>query len=69
MEDKVNSGLYSTASEVVREGLRLLKEKDTLDHLRAEVMRAVEQSERGESKPLDIEAIKSRGRKRVGASR
>ena len=28
VQDKVASGLYQTASEVVREGLRLLKERD-----------------------------------------
>lgn len=28
VQDKVTSGLYQTASEVVREGLRLLKERD-----------------------------------------
>ena len=28
VEEKVQSGLYQTASEVVREGLRLLRERD-----------------------------------------
>ena len=28
MDDKVESGLYNNASEVIREGLRLLKEND-----------------------------------------
>ncbi len=28
VQDKVASGLYQTASEVIREGLRLLKERD-----------------------------------------
>ena len=28
MQDKVASGLYQTASEVIQEGLRLLKERD-----------------------------------------
>jgi antitoxin ParD1/3/4 len=28
VNDKVKSGLYQTASEVIRDGLRLLKERD-----------------------------------------
>ena len=28
VDDKVESGLYNNASEVIREGLRLLKEND-----------------------------------------
>ena len=30
VEQKVKSGLYHTASEVIREGLRLLEERDVL---------------------------------------
>ncbi len=32
--NKVKTGMYSSASEVVREGLRLLKEQDELKELR-----------------------------------
>lgn len=28
VDDKVNTGMYQTASEVIREGLRLLRERD-----------------------------------------
>ena len=50
---KVNSGLYNSASEVIREALRLLKEQDALktmrlEELRREVMIGVEQIRRGE---------------------
>lgn len=38
IEGKVESGLYNNASEVVREGLRLLKESDELrGKLRAQI--------------------------------
>ena len=41
IDDKVKSGLYQTASEVVREGLRLLKQRDDqARQLRADVRKA-----------------------------
>ena len=36
---KVQSGLYQTASEVIREGLRLLEERDALHQARLYEMR------------------------------
>ncbi len=72
VNQKVESGLYNSASEVIREGLRLLKEQDDLrrirqEEVRREVLKGYEQSQRGESRPLDVEAIKSKGRKRLAA--
>ena len=53
VNEKVKSGLYNSASEVLRESLRLLKERDMLkeiqrDELRREIMLGVEQIRRGE---------------------
>lgn len=53
---KVESGLYGSQSEVVREGLRLLLERDRLtearvDELRAEIATGLEQARRGELVP------------------
>ena len=66
--------MYFSASEVVRDGLRLLKEQEALkkikyEELRAEIIKGYEQSQRGESKSLDIEAIKAEGEKRITAKR
>jgi antitoxin ParD1/3/4 len=66
VSDLVASGMYYSASEVVRDGLRLLKEREELrkariEELRTEILRGFEQSKNGESKPLDIEAIQSEG--------
>ncbi len=52
---KVESGKYNSASEVVHDGLRLLKEQDAirqrrLDDLRRELMLGYEQVKRGECK-------------------
>jgi antitoxin ParD1/3/4 len=64
---KVESGLYGSASEVMREALRLLEERDhhrsmRLEELRAEMRKGLNS---GELTPLDMDAIKARGRKRL----
>jgi antitoxin ParD1/3/4 len=67
VKSKVESGLYGSASEVMREALRLLEERDRvrslrLEDLRAEIKRGLDS---GEPTPLDIGAVKDRGRKRL----
>lgn len=69
IQDKVNQGLYHSASEVIREGLRLLAERDQLRQLRLKELRrqvrhGVAQLDRGERAPLDTDAIKREGRRR-----
>ncbi len=53
VNEKVKSGLYNSASEVIRESLRLLQEQDMLkqirrDELRREIMLGVEQIRNGQ---------------------
>ena len=72
VETKVKSGLYHTASEVIREGLRLLDERDRLyqlrlEELRAEVKKGAEQLDSGKGRPLDVAGMKRRLRRDVGA--
>ena len=64
---KVDSGLYNSVSEVVREALRLLEERDQLRALKLEELRREIQLgiSSGESTVIDIEAIKLQGRKRL----
>jgi antitoxin ParD1/3/4 len=72
VNQKVESGLYHSASEVIREGLRMLKERDEihqrkLEALRREIQIGIDQAERGQTQPLTAEVladIKARGRKR-----
>ena len=73
--EKVKSGLYNSASEVVREGLRLVREQDQLreirlNELRAEIQKGIDSLERGEGQRYEsaaelAEKIKSRGRARL----
>lgn len=37
--NKINTGLYTSASEVIREGLRLLFEKDLINERQAELLK------------------------------
>ncbi len=59
VQSKVESGMYTSASEVIREGLRLLKEQDTLKEIRlAELRREIQKGiDSGESTPLNISEI------------
>ena len=67
--DKVNSGRYNSASEVVRDGLRSLQNDD----LRREIMLGVEQIRAGEGIVVDgqdelrqlFEGVKRRGRQQL----
>jgi antitoxin ParD1/3/4 len=68
VKQKVSTGLYNSVSEVIREALRLLEEKEVikamkLQALRGDIQQGLDSLDRGEGKPLDIESIKAKGRK------
>jgi antitoxin ParD1/3/4 len=71
VKGKVESGLYNSASEVMREALRLLEERDQLRELRFEELRREIQKgiDSGAATPLDMEEIKTRGRKRLATQK
>lgn len=67
IEEKVESGLYTSASEVVREALRLLDERDQMLALRRDELRKKIQKglDSGPTTALDIKAIKRAGREKL----
>ena len=66
VRQKVASGLYTSASEVVREALRMMEAQDQLRAAKLEQLRQDirEGLESGESTPWDAEEIKQEGRQR-----
>ena len=76
VEKEVQSGLYQTASEVIRAGLRRLKEDQavrlpqapkTLEELEAQLLQSIDRLDRGEG--VDGQAVFHRLRKRIKQSR
>jgi antitoxin ParD1/3/4 len=66
VRQKVASGLYNSASEVVREALRLMDEQDRVRELKLEQLRKDirEGLESGPATPWDVAEMKREGRKR-----
>lgn len=67
VKQKVAGGMYNSVSEVVREALRLLEERDALQAVKLEALRqdlhlGLASLNHGGGKPLDIEAIKAKAR-------
>jgi antitoxin ParD1/3/4 len=70
---KVETGLYLSASEVVREALRLLEQRDKLqalkfEEVKREIQIGIDQADRGEVAPLDVQGTLAtvRSRRRNG---
>ena len=77
---KVASGSYRNASEVIREGLRVLRKneksrKETVQNLRREILIGIQQADGGKTSPFNdatLRRIKTRGRQRrnsIGSTR
>ena len=67
VKQKVATGMYNSVSEVMREALRLLEERDALKDmklatLRSDLQEGIDELDRGEGTPLDINEIKAKAR-------
>jgi putative addiction module CopG family antidote len=59
VRQKVDSGAFSSEEEFATAAVRLYRDLETRHELlRADVQAALDESKRGESEPLDMEAIK-----------
>jgi len=72
--EKVKSGMYKSSSEVIREGLRLLREREEqrqamVEYLRHELLIGLRQLDAGKSSPFDgeqVARIKTDARRKLG---
>jgi antitoxin ParD1/3/4 len=69
VREKVSSGRYTSASEVVREALRLMEEQDRLRAVKLEQLRRDirDGMESGPAISWNIEKMKREGRKQMAA--
>lgn len=73
VKQQVEGGMYASASEVIREGLRLLRDREQLRRIRQEELKkqiaaGIEQLEQGNHIVLDentFERIRTEGQKRL----
>ncbi len=56
-KSKIESGMYNSASEVVREALRLLEERDRFSQARLEALRAEIRKGEDSGDPVPAEAV------------
>jgi antitoxin ParD1/3/4 len=65
VRELVSSGRYSSASEVLRDGLRLLEEREQLREIKLKALREAIQEglDSGNYEPWDVEEIKAEGRR------
>ncbi len=69
LKQKVESGMYHSTSEVVREALRLLEDQDTmksvkLNALRKDIQAGIDSLDNGEGKEFNIGEIQAEARRR-----
>jgi len=69
--EHVRSGRYASASEVIRDALRIMEDEDRLRDLRRDVQLGIEQLDRGQTREFDartVARIKKRGTAQLRSS-
>ena len=69
IREKVESGRYGNANQVLEEALRLLDERDRIEWLRAEIAIGLEQIDRGETVEYTPELMEQLKREAIEAER
>jgi len=66
IQQKVKSGFYASTSEVIRAGLRLLKEQDSLQETKLEILKEEIQKgyNSGKATPLDMQSVITEAREK-----
>lgn len=69
VKELIDSGRYSSASEVMRDGLRMVEEREQLRQIKLKALQAAIQEglASGPSEPWDVEDIKAEGRRLLAA--
>lgn len=67
VRQRVESGMYGSASEVIREALRLFEAYEQvktakLEELRQDIAKGLNDAESGRTKEVDFESLKQQGR-------
>lgn len=67
VKQKVDTGLYNSVSEVMRDALRLLVERDAVKDMKfaalsRDLQQGIDALDRGEGTPLDMNDIKAKAR-------
>ncbi|ARU57009.1 CC2985 family antitoxin [Oleiphilus messinensis] len=67
VKQKVAAGMYNSVSEVMREALRLLEERDAIKEMKMEALRrdlqeGIDELDRGEGSALDMDDVKAKAR-------
>jgi len=72
VRQRVESGMYGSASEVIREALRLFEAYEQvktakLDTLRQDIAKGLSDAKSGRAKEIDFASLKRQGRQRLQA--
>ncbi len=69
IDEKVNTGRYASASELVRDSLRLLEEREANSQLEALRKALIKGEESGPAKALDMKEIIAEAKQKAGLTK